>query len=286
MTAAGCWPTSATDLSTLYDSNALIVGQLPGYAEFSVPTIADGKVFAPASRASPFTENRRPWPPAIAAVANAASYSHAAISPGSLISIFGSGLAAMTASAPSNPLPLSIADTSVTINGVPTPLLVRVARPDQRSSTLGNCRRKGHRRGANSRSFVPAEHHRSAGRARPVHQSERLRRGAQCRRLREFVAKSRGGRQRHFGFLHWTGPGVQPPWMTAPRRSPGKRSCPRLPTCRPRLAAAQAQDRICRTGAALPRRRADQSKSTRARERSLSADGQYRWERPATPRNW
>ncbi len=46
MTAAGCWPTMPSDLSGLYDSNALPSDQLPGYAEFSVPTIADGKVFA------------------------------------------------------------------------------------------------------------------------------------------------------------------------------------------------------------------------------------------------
>ena len=36
----------ASDLSTLYDSSARSSDQLPGYAEFSVPTIADGKVFA------------------------------------------------------------------------------------------------------------------------------------------------------------------------------------------------------------------------------------------------
>jgi uncharacterized protein (TIGR03437 family) len=64
-----------------------------------------------------------PVPPVIEAVANAASYSTAAISPGSLISIFGSNLAGITAGAPSVPLPMSLADTSVTVSGVPAPLL-------------------------------------------------------------------------------------------------------------------------------------------------------------------
>ncbi|MGD0436652.1 MAG: hypothetical protein ABSB86_09305, partial [Bryobacteraceae bacterium] len=106
-----------------YDSNALASDNLPGYAEFSVPTIADGKVFAPSIAGVAVYGELAPQPPAIAAVENAASYSQAAISPGSLISVFGSGLSAMAASAPTIPLPLSVADTSVTINGVPTPLL-------------------------------------------------------------------------------------------------------------------------------------------------------------------
>jgi len=53
-------------------------------------------------------------------VVNAASWS-GTISPGSLIAIFGSNLAAGQASA-SAPLPYTLAGTSVTINGVPAPL--------------------------------------------------------------------------------------------------------------------------------------------------------------------
>jgi uncharacterized protein (TIGR03437 family) len=113
----------ADDLSALYDSNALSSDQLPGYAEFSVPAIADGKVFAASDTGVAIYGESAPDPPAIAAVTNAGSYSPAAISPGSLISLFGSSLAAITASAPSIPLPMSVADTSVTISGVPAPLL-------------------------------------------------------------------------------------------------------------------------------------------------------------------
>jgi uncharacterized protein (TIGR03437 family) len=46
-----------------------------------------------------------------------------AIAPGSLVSLFGAGLAPTTAKAIGTPLPLSLADTSVTVNGVVAPLL-------------------------------------------------------------------------------------------------------------------------------------------------------------------
>jgi uncharacterized protein (TIGR03437 family) len=113
----------ASDLSGLYDSNARATDQLPGYAEFTVPTVADGKVFAPTDTGVAIYGESALKLPAITAVTNAASYLQGALSPGSLISIFGSGLAPITANAPTIPLPLSVADTSVTINGFPAPLL-------------------------------------------------------------------------------------------------------------------------------------------------------------------
>ena len=113
----------ASDLSGLYDSNARASDQLPGYAEFSVPTIADGKVFAATGTGVAIYAESAPEPPAISAVTNAGSYSQNALSPGSLISLFGSDLAPIAASATAIPLPLSIADTSVTINSLPAPLL-------------------------------------------------------------------------------------------------------------------------------------------------------------------
>ena len=54
-------------------------------------------------------------------VVNAADYT-AAVAPGSLIAVFGSGLAASTSSASVTPLPTSIAGTSVEVNGQPIPL--------------------------------------------------------------------------------------------------------------------------------------------------------------------
>lgn len=113
----------AKDLSLLYDSNAQPVDQLPTYAEFSVPTIADGKVFAGTYYGVAVYGELAGDPPSISAVTNAASYSTDAIAPGSLVSLFGAGLAPTTARAISIPLPLSLADTSVTVNGVVAPLL-------------------------------------------------------------------------------------------------------------------------------------------------------------------
>ncbi len=56
-------------------------------------------------------------------VLNSASYDTTMpVTPGSLVSIFGSGLAASTTTADSIPLSTSLGNVSVTINGIPTPL--------------------------------------------------------------------------------------------------------------------------------------------------------------------
>jgi len=113
----------AGDLRGLYDSSAVAADQLPGYAEFAVPAVADGKVFAGTGNGVAVYGELAVDAPSIAAVTNAGSYSTDAISPGSLISLFGSNLAAITAGAQTVPLPISVADTSVTINGVTAPVL-------------------------------------------------------------------------------------------------------------------------------------------------------------------
>lgn len=108
----------ASDLSQLFSD------PLNGFLEFVTPTIADGKVFAAAgSNIEVYGELPAADQPAIKAVVNAASFSTAALSPGMLFSIFGSWLAPLTASAPSVPLPLTLADVSVTVNGTEAPLL-------------------------------------------------------------------------------------------------------------------------------------------------------------------
>jgi len=53
---------------------------------------------------------------------NAASY-NTAVAPGSLVAIFGTSLAQATAGALQVPLPISLADTNVIVNGVRAPLL-------------------------------------------------------------------------------------------------------------------------------------------------------------------
>ena len=60
--------------------------------------------------------------PSVSAVLNGASYG-ASLSPGCWAVIYGSGLAGSTASAPSLPLPTSLGGVTVTVGGIPAPLV-------------------------------------------------------------------------------------------------------------------------------------------------------------------
>jgi uncharacterized protein (TIGR03437 family) len=113
----------AAGLNLLYNSNAQPADSFSGNTEFTAPTIADGKVFVAGVSGVTVYGELAPKLPAISAVTNAASFAPDAISAGSLISLFGSHLAPSTSQASSTPLPLSLLDTSVTINGVVAPLL-------------------------------------------------------------------------------------------------------------------------------------------------------------------
>ena len=113
----------ASNLSELYNSNAQPADALSTNTEFTVPTIADGKVFAAGVFGVTIYGELAPVSPAVSAVTNAASYAADAISTGALISLFGTHLAPGVSQADSTPLPLSIIDTSVTINGIVAPLL-------------------------------------------------------------------------------------------------------------------------------------------------------------------
>jgi uncharacterized protein (TIGR03437 family) len=113
----------ASNLSELYNSNAQPADALSSNTEFTAPTIADGKVFAAGVFGVTIYGELAPTAPAISAVTNAASYATDAVSTGGLISLFGMHLAPGVSQADSVPLPLSIIDTSVTINGVVAPLL-------------------------------------------------------------------------------------------------------------------------------------------------------------------
>jgi uncharacterized protein (TIGR03437 family) len=61
--------------------------------------------------------------PSIAGVVNAATFKLGGIAPGTLISIFGAGFSTITMSASAVPLPTILSGTSVSINGVPSPLV-------------------------------------------------------------------------------------------------------------------------------------------------------------------
>lgn len=92
------------------------------YTEFAVPTVADGKVYVGALNNLIVYGLLPPVPGMVETVVNSASF-NTSIASGSLISIYGSNLAQATASAASIPLPVSLADTSLTVNGAPAPLL-------------------------------------------------------------------------------------------------------------------------------------------------------------------
>jgi uncharacterized protein (TIGR03437 family) len=95
----------------------------PGsYVQFGVPMVADGKVYAGTLDSLVVYGLLPAAPGGIGGVVNAASYTPA-VAPGSLISIFGSNLARTTVAAQQIPLPVSLADTTVTIGGARAPLL-------------------------------------------------------------------------------------------------------------------------------------------------------------------
>jgi uncharacterized protein (TIGR03437 family) len=118
----------ASSLKLLYDSSAQSGDALGTFIEFSTPTIADGKVYVESYESFDVYGEIQSTPPVVAAVTNGASFTPDPIAPGSLISLFGSSLAPIRASA-APPLPLSLADVSVTINGLVAPLLY--ISPDQ-----------------------------------------------------------------------------------------------------------------------------------------------------------
>jgi uncharacterized protein (TIGR03437 family) len=107
-------------------SNELFHDSPGSYVQFAAPTVAGSRVYVPTLDSlvvyGLLPVSPRPASAAAMAAVSAASF-NPPIAPGSLISIFGSGLARGTASALAIPLPASLADTSVFVNGARAPLL-------------------------------------------------------------------------------------------------------------------------------------------------------------------
>ncbi len=101
----------------LYSSDVLPNDAPGGWVEFTVPTVADGKVFTGVQGALAVYGLLNSSPPQPAAIVNAASFAASSLSPGGLATLFGSGLSFTTAAASSTPLPISLADVQVLVNG-------------------------------------------------------------------------------------------------------------------------------------------------------------------------
>ena len=104
----------------LYNSNQNSARDaLDSYVKFSAPTIANGKVYVGTQNSlAVFGLLAGP----MLAVANAASGQAAIAAPGSIISIYGSGMAQATMSAAGLPLPVTLGGAAVTIGGIAAPI--------------------------------------------------------------------------------------------------------------------------------------------------------------------
>ena len=107
---------------------------LGSFVKFSVPTIANGRVYVGTGNALVVFGLLNQ--PSADAVMNAASLQPGPVAPGSLIAIFGSNLAPATMTAPTASLPRSLGGVALSINGIACPPPVCQRGPDQRTSSL------------------------------------------------------------------------------------------------------------------------------------------------------
>jgi hypothetical protein len=97
---------------------------LGSFVKFSMPVAANGKVYIGTGNSlAVFGLLNQSPQPLLSALVNAATLQPGRIAPGSLITIFGSNLSPLTFSAAASPLPRSLAGVTLSIEGIPCPLL-------------------------------------------------------------------------------------------------------------------------------------------------------------------
>lgn len=122
--AGDLWAYDASDLTkVLYSATQNADRDVAGNTvEFSVPTVANGKVYAGRDSVLAVYGLLSAGDAGLP-VANSASGDVGELAPGSLATIYGSGLATSTATASGFPIPLSLGGASVTVGGVSAPIL-------------------------------------------------------------------------------------------------------------------------------------------------------------------
>ena len=164
---------NATNLSLLFNSSGKAADNLGGFTEFLVPTIADSKVFAAEGNNVSILWRaiaRRARDPGRGECGQLPERTRS--SPGSLFTIFGSALAPVTASTSSTPVPLSLADVSVTVNGTEAGRLLFVS-AGQINAQMPYCdpTRPGQRGGPGFRCVVRSGRRLGLATARPPESS-------------------------------------------------------------------------------------------------------------------
>ena len=106
----------ATDLT-----HQLYQGSAGSSVKFSTPTIANGRVYVGTLNSVVAFGLQGQTSGGVVSVLNAGGFQPGPVAPGSIVSLFGSGLAT-SAAASSGPWPKVLSGTSVFVNGVPAPL--------------------------------------------------------------------------------------------------------------------------------------------------------------------
>jgi uncharacterized protein (TIGR03437 family) len=101
--------------------NELYRGSYGSYVKFATPTIANGKVYV--GTGASVAVFGLPNSPRIGVILNSAGDGVGAVAPGSIVSVYGTNLAAVAEVASQNPLPRILTGSRILINGLLAPLL-------------------------------------------------------------------------------------------------------------------------------------------------------------------